>query len=67
MPDAASYASQSDPDLNRHFRRRWSEALAGLPAPARLDREADAELMQGHVRRAEYLAQRAFALREDGR
>jgi hypothetical protein len=23
--DAASYAAQSDPDCNRHFRRRWIE------------------------------------------
>jgi hypothetical protein len=23
--DAARYAAQSDPDCNRHFRRRWTE------------------------------------------
>lgn len=36
-------------------------------AASRLDREADAELFAGHHLRAEYLAQQAFALREDSR
>jgi hypothetical protein len=31
-----------------------------------LDRIADCELQQGHHLRAEYLAQQAFALRQDG-
>jgi len=32
MSDSARYARMSDPDLNRHFRRRWSEP-ANVPSP----------------------------------
>lgn len=34
MRSAAHYASQSDPSLNRHFRRRWEE-----PAANRVERQ----------------------------
>lgn len=33
--DAASYAAQSDPDCNRHFRRRWTEPEMPPPRDAR--------------------------------
>ena len=45
---SVDYAKQSDPCLNRQFRRRWTEpasavgmgaALAALPAPERHDGE----------------------------
>jgi hypothetical protein len=55
---------QADPELNHHFRRRWSE-----PAwtPAAIDRLADLELAVGHHRRAEELAHRADEMRRAGR
>ncbi len=62
--DTARYARQSDPDLNTQFRHGWPD-LSSLAR--RLDREADAELQQGHHRRAEHLARQAFDLREAAR
>ncbi len=62
--NSAYFADQSDPNHNYHFHRRWSDLRV---LARRLDREADAELQQGHHRRAEHLARQAFDLRKAAR
>jgi len=66
MPvDTAKYARQSDPELNHHFRRAWT-ALPDISR--RIPIDPDARLADNlRQQRAEFLAQRAFALRGDGR
>ena len=55
-----NFCEQSDPDLNRHFRRRWSQQ----PMTAReLEHAADLELAQGNGRRADMLSWQAHVLR----
>jgi hypothetical protein len=52
MP-TSSFADQSDPDLNRWFRRRWA---AVPPTPRELQHAADLELAHGNARRADLLS-----------
>ncbi|GAB0119919.1 hypothetical protein [Acidisoma sp. 7E03] len=54
----------SDPFQNRHFQR---PCLDRAYSAAELDRLSDHELSVGHVQRAEMLAWRAAAMREDSR
>ena len=62
--NTASFYLQADPDLNHHFRRRWSEPKW---TAADLDRRADIELTAGRHDVAERLAHRADELRRAGR
>ena len=53
-------ADMADPDLNPHFRRRWSQ----LPmTPRELEHAADLEQAHGNPRRAELLSWQAHAIR----
>ena len=53
-------AEMADPDLNPHFRRRWSQ----LPmTPRELEHAADLEQAHGNERRAELLSWQAHAIR----
>ena len=53
-------AEMADPDLNPHFRRRWSQ----LPmTPRELEHAADLEQAHGNARRAELLSWQAHAIR----
>ena len=55
-----SYASQSDPEENRHFRRRWSQIAM---TPRQLEHAADLEQAHGDARRAELLSWHAHEIR----
>jgi hypothetical protein len=59
----SDFHGRTDTKSRPSSRQRWDEGAD----PCRLDRAADPELAHGHVARAEYLAQRAFALREAAR
>ena len=53
-------AEMADPDLNPHFRRRWSQ----LPmTPRELEHAADLEQAHGNAARAALLSWRAHELR----
>ena len=53
-------ADMADPDLNPHFRRRWSQAPM---TPRELEHAADLEQAHGNARRAELLSWRAHQIR----
>ena len=61
MPSRSSaYAEQSDPELNRSFRRRWADR----PMSSReLEHLSDVEAARGNLQRADALSWRAHAAR----
>jgi alpha-beta hydrolase superfamily lysophospholipase len=63
--NTAYFYEQSDPDLNRHFSRRWTEP-GHLTSPSALDRQADFLLFHGRTAQAERLAHAAEMLRNGG-
>ena len=53
-------ADMADPDLNPHFRRRWSQPAM---TPRQLEHAADLEQAHGNARRAELLSWHAHEIR----
>ena len=62
--NTASFYLQVDPDLNHHFRRRWSEPKW---TAAEIDRIADHLVSVGNHRRAEELSHLAQSMRDVAR
>ena len=55
-------AEMADPELNPHFRRRWSQPLM---TSRELEHAADLEQAYGNAARASLLSWRAHELRND--